>query len=633
MGNIYANTKTAAKNIGKNISFLQPIFEAIVNSIEAGAKNVNLKLIESEKLDNFDFGYIEGFEIEDDGEGFIDKNRDAFCTLWSENRIKSGGKGSGRFTWLSIYKKVYVHSEIPSTSETVDFIFDEDFSVGSIKVVPEKHDKPKTKLVFTELVKRTLKGKEFREFADIEDLKNQILDHIILRLHYLKKEGKDFSLHLENNKSKITITLNDIPELEKKDFTIKGEDDREQSFQLYYRFINDGKNNKRMTFCADDRAIKTFDGDGMNFSASLPDKASFKIFVVSQYLNERNSDSRNDFEILEGLKSADLLNPISISMIKKESISVLNEIINEKYPNLLDSNRKEIDKAIDEAPQLKKYILRNDDVLKDSKSLVKKATKQYLNEKKDLNEKYEKIIKSSTIDYDDFKKTIDEMSDIAAIELAQYIVYRDKIIGGLEKVVHDRESLEKDIHNLIMKRFTQSNSDDDYLNRNLWILDDKFMTYQYAASDMDINNICEQLNKTEPADPSKRRPDLFIGYNKKSGAKDAVVVELKGANAPIDEKCKSFREITENINLIRNNIPDVQTVYGYIITKIDDAFAKTIELDDRFIELMTEDSDNRIYYGYLKKVNAHVYIADIEVIINNAKLRNETFIKILKKHS
>lgn len=632
MGKIFTDVKSATKNIGKNISFLQPIYEALINSIESGAKNISIKLFESSKIDAFDVGYIEGFEIQDDGEGFIEKNRIAFCTLWSENRIKSGGKGSGRFTWLSVYKNIHINSNIASTSETVDFDFNMDFSSESIRVISQEHKSNLTTITFSNLVKTTLKGKEYRELADLNSLKNNILEHLLLRLHYLKKHDKSLNIKLSNANSNIVLTLNDVPDLEIKYFSIKGFDEKDYPFELHYHFTKDKNNSKRMILCADDRAIKTFDGDDMDFSASLPDKSSFKLFVVSSYLNERNSDSRNDFEILEGLKSTDLINPISISMIKSESIIVLNTIINEKYPNLLDCNQKEIDIAIEEAPQLKSYILRNKDVLKDHKSLVKKATSQYKKDKKALDDKYEKLTRAKNFNSEDFHKTINDMANIAAIELAQYVVYRNKIIEGLENVVNDKTSLEKDIHNLIMRQRTQSNNE-DYMNRNLWIFDDKFMTYQYAASDTEIDKICDKLNKVSGTDISLKRPDLFISYNKEEGNKDAVVIELKGVNADLDEKYKSFREISDYIGIIREEIPTIETVYGYVITKIDEDFAKSIERDGRFTKLMSEDCDKRMYYGYIGPVNAHIYVTDIEVIINDAKLRNDTFIKILKKHS
>lgn len=57
-----------------------------------------------------DFSSIHSFSIEDDGEGFTQKNIEAFSTLWTDNKRQIGCKGSGRFTWLSVFNIIQVDS-------------------------------------------------------------------------------------------------------------------------------------------------------------------------------------------------------------------------------------------------------------------------------------------------------------------------------------------------------------------------------------------------------------------------------------------------------------------------------------------------------------------------------------------
>ena len=78
--NIKVNIKEAVKNLGKNVKFLQPLFEAIANSLEANATNIKVKIFSDPTLIN-GFQTMYGFSIEDNGDGFTDNNLDAFQTL------------------------------------------------------------------------------------------------------------------------------------------------------------------------------------------------------------------------------------------------------------------------------------------------------------------------------------------------------------------------------------------------------------------------------------------------------------------------------------------------------------------------------------------------------------------------
>ena len=53
---------------------------------------------------------IYGFVVTDNGEGFHDKNMEAFETLDTEHKSIYGGRGVGRLLWLKAFKKVEVVS-------------------------------------------------------------------------------------------------------------------------------------------------------------------------------------------------------------------------------------------------------------------------------------------------------------------------------------------------------------------------------------------------------------------------------------------------------------------------------------------------------------------------------------------
>lgn len=72
MSGFNVSIATAIKRFSNNIDFLQPLVEAVSNSLEAGAKNINIVIFvdRTKTLFNEDTNRISGYKIQDDGEGF-----------------------------------------------------------------------------------------------------------------------------------------------------------------------------------------------------------------------------------------------------------------------------------------------------------------------------------------------------------------------------------------------------------------------------------------------------------------------------------------------------------------------------------------------------------------------------------
>ena len=111
----------------KSIKFIQPIYEAIANSLEANATNIEVELYHNNPIEDTVVPRIEGFKITDNGEGFSEKNRNAFKEFWTANKAKLGCKGSGRFLWLTVFDNICVHSDVNNENVSVDIDFDKNF--------------------------------------------------------------------------------------------------------------------------------------------------------------------------------------------------------------------------------------------------------------------------------------------------------------------------------------------------------------------------------------------------------------------------------------------------------------------------------------------------------------------------
>ena len=112
--------------IGKVVNYDLPlknsvmaILEAVINSIHSildrleeddKYKTGHIKIKIKRESDNLIDKNISCIIIEDDGLGFTNKNMDSFLTIESRQKVKYGGKGVGRFSWLKVFSNVEVDS-------------------------------------------------------------------------------------------------------------------------------------------------------------------------------------------------------------------------------------------------------------------------------------------------------------------------------------------------------------------------------------------------------------------------------------------------------------------------------------------------------------------------------------------
>ena len=628
------------RNLGKNVKFMQPVYESIVNSLEANATRIELEFLLSESMVEIT-PKITGFTIIDNGDGFDKANIDAFCELWTNNKIALGCKGSGRFTWLKVYNNILIESYVKQTQKRVIIPFSNSFDEKEIIFEDANISENKTIISFSNITDAYYfngvqsRRVDHRADADLNSIVNEIKEYLLLKLFLLKKSGKLFEIIVKVGNDEARINNDSVPDVDKVSFKMESEVTNEEfEFDLYYKFFKDNRNSKRLYFCSNYRAIMQLDGDDLGFSAGLPDSGSFTMFLCSAYLNDKDNDARNEFSALVGMKQANLSVPLLISDIKAEAKKYVQRIILVEYPTLEEHNKQEEAIAIEKAPYLSSIIKRNNDILKSSTALIKDATREFNNQKIDVAQKFEKLLNDRNIDSQEYNESVSTLSEMAALELGEYIFYRDNIIKALSRAVKDGNELEKYYHDIFMpmKTIANESQEDKHLLSNIWLLDDKFMTYSYAASDKTIKQIVEMISAKDTVKYKyNNRPDLAVFYNRQNGAKDIVMVEFKGPNATIDEKNKSLTELPNDIAIVKKNINDIKTTWSYIITTIDEDFAFSIDNTESYTRLFTTSDKYKAYYRYFQKAKAHVFVVDINAILDDAMSRNQTFLDILKK--
>ena len=321
------------RNLGKNIKFNQPLYEAIVNSLEAGATDINVEFQHDEPMKGVT-PKITGFVITDNGEGFTSKNCLAFTQLWTKNKITLGCKGSGRFTWLSVFEKIDVESDINSEQKHISIPFTREFDKKSIIPKDAKVKSNFTKISFqnvTEKYYTTDKdGKiiDKRVSADIDELCNNIREYLIVKFFFLKQAKKYFKITLKIDEKIRVIDNDSIPDLNHIEFNIQSDLTKENfKFELYYHFFKDGQNSKRVYYCANHRATKKMDDDTLGFSCNLPNNDSFIMLLCSEYFDGKDDDSRSDLTELSHQKNASVFIPLLFSDINPAAITNISKLI------------------------------------------------------------------------------------------------------------------------------------------------------------------------------------------------------------------------------------------------------------------------------------------------------------------
>ena len=238
---------------------------------------------------------------------------------------------------------------------------------------------------------------------------------------------------------------------------------------------------------------------------------------------------------------------------------------------------------------------------------------------------------------------VEKINDISARELAQYFLYREQIIDALNRLDNENSNCEADLHNLFMKMgriSLEEETKDTKYDSNLWLLDDKFMSYFGAFSDKQIKIIKDKILKEyESNEDDKKEPDLTIFYSDVNNKqKDLIVIEFKPISAKSLEKGVALYEIQRNLGIITSSFDDIRNIYGYIITKIDDEFCRALEYQD--LTKLFSNGNTPMFYKYNNKlknkngnnVDAHIYLLSAEMICSDATARNKLFLDIIRNN-
>ena len=604
----------------KKVNPLTVLQEAVTNSIQAEATDIKIRIeyynelsLQQEKT------CLEKLSVIDNGKGFTDKNIESFCEYGTKEKIDLGCKGIGRISFLKIFSDIKIESLVKEEKKLVKINFSEKFEEENDITKVKKNDitNNKTTIEFNGI------DPKINSFYSIQAVRDELYSHL-LPLLYLKRDCEIVvTLEDKNSNDEVNIKTSDLPTFEEHSFNIKDTKEQDVKFILNYSIEESSSNEMRGFYCANSRTVCRF--KDKNFSIIPIDEYQIIFLLSSKFLDDKVDNERNDFSISPNQAEHTLFGDLSWEMINQGLGQEIATILKEKFPELEIKN-KEIIKGIKHKHlHLVDYL---GDInylggLIDQENIIKQAEGKFLKEK----QSFRKGVEGKEYESNELLK---KASTLAGQELTEYILMRDKIISELETLSQKHNGKEKVLHNLLMERGSDTEKGSKkYLGpaeNNIWLIDDKFMSYSYAASEKSIK---ESLKKIFPQsnNQDRGRPDISIFFQNEEGNYNAVIIELKALD--IDEKKKfagvyELREYAESIKESEN----LNNIWYYLITNVDDDFEKELKNDDFKLLFSTRE---KIYFKYYENLSLYLYVMSEEEFISNARARNKTFLDIIRK--
>jgi hypothetical protein len=239
---------------------LQPLFEAVVNSIHAiePLKNrhgkISITVLRDETqatLGIADLRPVTGFIVKDNGVGFNEDNYKSFTT--SDTKYKQGAKGIGRFMWLKAFESVRVESVFAENGDYFQRSFD--FLLTPNGIENEKIEEAEKKERQT-VVRLSGYIQKYQEYCpkSLETLGEKVIEHCLI---YFLSDNRPTILIKDSSEK---INLNELFDSNVKgktkteNFNIKGEAFDIINLRLY---LSDETKHKAH-FCAHGRVVESY---------------------------------------------------------------------------------------------------------------------------------------------------------------------------------------------------------------------------------------------------------------------------------------------------------------------------------------------------------------------------------------
>lgn len=616
------NIKQAIRLFFSNPSLDMVFIEAIANSLDADASKISICI----SIDELGKQETLKITVQDNGVGFTQERYGKFCKLLQVE--DSTHKGVGRLVYLYYFDTIEVSSIFNKQHRT--FLYNTSFDEANSNMVLEPIDSQEQRTILN-FSNCTLKRLSSYNSILPDSLKRMILEEFLSRFYVYKEEGKEIEIDIELKigkvkknqfigNRKVTISLNDLP-------VLKVEEVNASQIRMFEDMVLQYSIEKKESYvapfiitalCIDNRAYKLSD---IISSDNIPWGYELIFLLKSSIFNGQVDPSRQTLTLRDEL----------LKSVKKIFRTKIANIIQQDIPSFKESNEKTRLSLSKSYPHLLGYFEDEEiGIVSRSKSL-EIAQQKFLRDQKT-------VLEAEYLDGEKYEKAM----DLSSRSLAEYILYREKIISKLETITN--KDSEATIHNLILpKRSILKNNQNvtAIYNNNLWLLDNKYMTYTTAMSERTMQEVVEEITQGVEHGSDSNRPDLAIIFSDNpedlSCKVDVVIIELKKRGIKLSKTEEVISQLKQRATKLMNYYPNrIQRIWFYGIVEFNDEFKLSLK-NEHYTPLFSKDTlyykENEWYLSLESDIPYKVgtYILSIDAFIKDAKAHNEIFLNILKE--
>lgn len=605
------NVKSAIKMFFSKSSFEMIYLEAFANALDAGATkfNIHITLPKEGQWENM------MVELSDNGAGFTEERFNKFKKLFEVE--EQTHKGLGRLVYLCYFDLVHIESVFTPGKARV-FDFNETFD-GTHEI---KDTELQTTGAYLKLINFSGQKIGKLDYVDPFYLKEMLLENFYIKLYKAKLAGKQMVVNIKrtiNGKDVEAVIDNTvIPDFEYKDLQRL---DAFQSVSLYYyiRELDNPTISRFITALAiDDRSHKV----SIVADENIPAGYEMVFLLMSETFQGGVDESRQNIKLPEQVQN-------HVTILFKKAIA---ELINERIPKIQEVN-SERKKMLENAfPHLSGYFETNEIGYSSQADVLKRAQEKYFKEQRD-------ILGASKLTDEQFEKSI----NLSARALAEYILFRQNVINKMRSF--NGKEKEAAIHNLLAPKgseFKEGETMKDLYSNNVWVLDEKFMSYCTVLSEVEMSKVIDTLTAGEVKENDDDRPDIVLFFSgdptKEGNMVDVVIVELKRLGISAEQNSiVEFQLDTRTQRLAEYYGNRIQRMWFYGVVDFDDKYRLHL-LNNEFKPLFSNGSSyfrSKMIFTDLqqtKSVLQNAYIMDFKALVEDANSRNETFLKILKSN-
>lgn len=628
-------------------SFLLPTLEAVSNAMHGietqFGDDARLKGKIEIAIANLTDPATIMISITDNGIGLNEENYGSFKTPFSGYKLKTKGRGFGRFIAFKVFARIHYSSRylaVPANlsrtfrfdiAQEQELIFhdgDPDFAHIGLRV---EYDEPLP--VWHDLIKS----------LDAKDIADHIGSHFLP--YFLYKWLPEITLQFDNEPPQSIKNHFETVFVQAESGTIECQIDgvvETIEYSLTRVPRTRSFKNHCLLFAAADRIV----GNPRDLTNTLgqphflneQDEAYIIIAVVrGEVFESRLNDARTGINI----------SPKTVEEIVHAISEVIQKTENSQIAKIKSAQSSELNEALRENPILRiglkgrsinEYVAGKPNNWKAQDFVSNLAIERY-RASKDLS----KSIVTAASSPDKYMETIQEIvkkiDESNKEALAEYVVHRKKVIELIEaarKYTGDgRHAPEDTIHDLVFRRFSDT-VETDYFEHNLWLIDDALAFLPYVSSDRAMHGKGRKKGDKIP-DLAFFDDSLILGDN------DGTTITIVEFKKPSRNDYKFGDEKHDPVLQVINTLKNATAAGG--IAKTDGSHFAFTGAVRRFAYIIADikptlvsvlhDHDFKnnwnpsIYFRYRDNEQMFIQVMGYDTLIENAKKRNQAFFSVL----